>query len=250
MKRSIARCLLVCLAIWRPECALAWGTLLLIEAPPKQDTLAIGGTMWSMPRAPDGAHQTALLTPAIEYDRHDGWFASTEMGLGFNASSSERWQAGLRLWPQFGRDRQDASASQPRLGPRLQKQLFANGMLGDIALLQSAVSYGSGQSQNGVQTELGLTSGLPLARGFVGVGLAATYGNRTYRRDYTGIDRAGWSDWSWTVNVDHRVTAVWHVDAQYQQASVSVRPASAPPGSAAETRVRPYTALLTVWRDL
>lgn len=240
---------LVCLAaswLWASD-AQAWGSLLLIEAPPAQDALAIGGSVWAVPRSPDGAHEAHALTPAFEYYRHEGWFASTEMGLGFNASHSEDWQGGVRLWPQFGRARQDEAPGAAHLGDRLQKQVFANHMLGGVALLQSALSYGSGGSQNGLQTELGLTSGVPMEGGLLGLGLATTYGNRAYRRDYTGIAHAGWSDWSWSANLDHRFDQHWHVDAQYQRASLAVSGANA---QVSTSRARPYTAILTIWRDL
>ncbi|MGC4061341.1 MAG: hypothetical protein QM749_11060 [Aquabacterium sp.] len=225
-----------------PRAALAWGTLILLEAPPAQDTLAVGASHWSTPRSPDGRHQTYALTPAIDYERHDGWFVSTETGAGFNVSRDASWQAGARLWPQLGLARQDQTDAQPRLGPRLQKQLFANAMLGDVALAQSAVSYGSGRSQNGVQTELGLTSGIPLHDGMIGIGVAATYGNRAYRRDYAGIDACGWSDWSWTVNLDHKLGKGWHADAQWQNATLINQPA---PSSA-----HPHALLISLWRDL
>jgi outer membrane scaffolding protein for murein synthesis (MipA/OmpV family) len=225
------------LALMQPPHAHAWGSLLLMEAPPVQDTLAVGGTAWSVPRSPTGAHQSTALTPALDYQRHDGWFASTESGVGLNLSSNARWQAGARWWPQFGRARQDATPEAPRLGTRLQQQVFANAMLGDVAMLQTALSHGSGRDHHGLQTELGLTSGIPIPGGQIGLGVATTYGNRVYRRDYTGIDSKGWSDWSWTLSLDHRFNPHWHADAQYQQASI-------------QHQGRAHGALVTLWRDL
>ncbi len=227
--------------------AHAWGNLLLIDAPPTQDALAIGASVWALPRSPQGTHESRSLTPALEYRRHDGWFASTEMGLGFNVSHSEDWQAGWRLWPQFGRARQDEATGSAHLGTRLQKQLYANHMLGQVALLQSALSYGSGASQNGLQTELGITSGVPMAGGMLGLGMATSYGNRVYQRDYMGMDRPGWSDWSWVVNLDHRFNGRWHLDAQYQRAYLAVSGSGA---QAAVGRAHPHAAILSIWRDL
>ena len=239
------RALLVLLACL-PGMAWAWGTLILIEATPAADKLAIGASYWVVPRSPDGQHNSHALTPAIDYYRHDGWFASTEMGVGFNASNIDSWQAGVRLWPQFGRAGQDATFEQPRLGPRLQKQGFANVMLGEIALLQSALSYGSGRNQNGVQTELGITSGIPWQSGMLGIGLAATYGNRAYRRDYTHVDACGWSDWSWTVNVDQKLGSSWHADAQLQRVTI-VR--SGAMTDISQTTWHPSALLVSLWRD-
>jgi len=229
-----------------PHCALAWGTLLLIDPAPAQDTLSVGASVWSMPKSPEATHQSTTLTPALDYARHDGWFVSTEMGVGFNASHTETWQAGVRLWPQFGRSQQDVTPYAAHLGPRLQKQIFANHMLGDIAMVQSALSYGSGHDQRGMQSELGVVSGIPWSGGMLGLGVAATFGNRTYRRDYTGLNSSGWSDWSWTASLEHRFNANWHVDAQYQQASVKINPLLVSTG----THAHPQTLLLTLWRDI
>ncbi len=229
-----------------PGLAKAWGTLILIDAPPEANKLAIGASYWAVPRSPDGQHTSYAFTPAVDYYRHDGWFASTETGIGFNASHVDSWQAGVRLWPQFGRAGQDATLEQSRLGPRLQKQGFANVMLGEIILLQSALSYGSGRSQNGVQTEFGITSGVPWQSGIFGVGLALTYGNRAYRRDYNHVDACGWSDWSWAVNVDQKLDGGWHADAQWQKATIIQTGAMAGTPSATW---HPSTLLVSLWRD-
>jgi len=245
-KRAVTNAALLVPLVGAPGLARAWDTLILIEAPPAQDKLAIGASYWVLPRSPDGQHNSYALTPAVDYYRHDGWFASTETGVGFNASHVDSWQAGVRLWPQFGRAGQDASLEQPRLGPRLQKQAFANVMLGEIALLQSALSYGSGRDQNGVQTEIGVTSGVPWQSGMLGIGLAATYGNHAYRRDYTHVEASGWSDWSWTVNVDQKLGSSWHADAQLQRATIIRSSAMADIQS---MTWHPSSLLVSLWRD-
>jgi hypothetical protein len=250
--QTLSGLLALVLALTPTGHAHAWGSLLLIEAPPTQDTLAAGATWWAVPRSPEGRQTTYALSPALDYYRHDGWFASTEAGLGLNLSHSSQWQAGARLWPQFGRARQDATPAAPRLGPRLQQQLFANAMLGEVALLQTAVSHGAGRDLRGVQAEVGLTSGVPIPGGLLGVGVARTWGNGAFRRDYNGLSGAGWSDWSWTLSVEHRLNAQWHFDAQFQQARVQTGwPASGDAaGATSPGHARPHAALLTLWRDL
>jgi outer membrane scaffolding protein for murein synthesis (MipA/OmpV family) len=231
-----------------PQIAQAWGSLILLDAPPKEDTLSIGSSYWQVPRSPDGQHTTYALTPALDYERHDGWFVSTETGVGYNASPSDQWQAGARLWPQFGRARQDATPDLPRIGPRLQAQGFANVKVADVALLQSAVSYGAGLHRDGMQTEVGVTSGIPWTSGLLGVGIAATYANRSFRRDETGVDHAGWTDWSWTLSFDQKLGGRWHADGQLQRATIL---GALPPlnGPNPQAGWHPTNLLLSIWRD-
>jgi len=119
-------------------------------------------------------------------------------------------------------------------------------MLGNIALFQSALSYGSGHNQGGLQAELGATSGVPWRTGMLGLGLAATYGNRAYRRDYASVDASGWSDWSWLISVDQKLGSGWHADAQLQKATI-IRTnvaANTPAGA-----WHPAALLVSLWRD-
>ncbi len=224
----------------------AWGSLILLDAPPAEDRLALGGSYWATPRSPDGKHDDHLSTPAIDYYRHDGGFASTETGIGFNASAAEDWQAGLRLWPQWGWAKQDLADGQPRVGLRVQQQAFANALLGGVILVQSALSHGSGRARDGLQGELGLSSGIPWSSGVVGFGVAATYGNRAYRRDYARVDAAGWSDWSWSLSADQKLGGRWHADAQLQRALVFRA------GAVTATQQgawHPSALLISLWRD-
>ena len=232
-----------------PGVAGAWGSLILLEAPPAEDRLALGSSYWAIPRSPDGRHDSHALTPAIDYYRHDGGFASTETGIGFNVSPQESWQAGLRLWPQWGWAKQDLTPDQSRLGLRLQQQAFANALLGGVVLAQSAVSRGSGQGHDGLQTELGLSSGLPWSSGVLGFGVAATYGNRAYRRDYTQVDAAGWSDWSWTLSAEQKLGGRWHADAQLQRAMVLRSGAAVDAVAARRGAWHPSALLVSLWRD-
>ena len=96
--------------------AWAWGNLLLIDAPPAQDTLAVGASAWAVPRSPGSRQQATLMLPALDYERHDGWFVSTDLGVGQNLSGHRDVQAGWRLWPQFGRSTKDATPGLPAFG--------------------------------------------------------------------------------------------------------------------------------------
>ncbi|WP_022981907.1 MipA/OmpV family protein [Ideonella sp. B508-1] len=229
-----------------PAAVRAWGSLILLEPPPQTDSLSMGASYWRVPRSPDGIHADRAVLPAFDYERHDGIFVSTETGLGYNASQTDQWQAGVRLWPQFGRSRQDSSAELPRIGPRMQGQGYANLLLADVVLVQSAISAGSGQGRGGVQAEWGLSSAIPWSTGMLGVGAAATLGNRVFRRDYTGVDQAGWTDWSWTLSLDQKLSGPWHMDGQWQRAQILRHGAN---GASGDPAWHPSALLLSLWRD-
>lgn len=240
MRRHAATCLVALAAIAASEGAFAWGTLLWADPVSTADVLAVGASAWAMPRSPLSPQVQALLTPAVDYRRHDGWFASTESGVGIDISGDPAWQYGVRTWPQFGNEHGRGASSQPSIGPRLQGQWFANHMVGGILMVQSALSLGSARQRDGAQFEWGVASGLEVPGGQLGAGLSATWGNSPFRRDYAGVSRAGLSDVSWTLGLDHRINAQWHMDAQLQQAWVMG------PGQ----RYRPWTGMWTLWRDL
>lgn len=244
MRRAIGGvALAVTLGSWLSTCH-AWGTLVLMDAPPEQDSWSVGAQAMGMPRAPGRSQEAWTLLPAVDYYGHAGLFASTENGVGYNASPDRQWGAGVRVWPQFGRSRREADTL-PHVGLRWQPQVFANWQANEALLLQSAVSSGNGVNRRGLQSEWGVTSGLPLGADLLGLGVSATWGNRAYRSSYIGIDRPGWADWSWTASVSHRFSPRWHVDAQWQWAHV-IHAAE----SAGAFQSRQQGGLLALWRDL
>jgi hypothetical protein len=220
--------------------AQAGGNLLLIDAPPAQDTLALGASWLQTPRAPDQAATRAMLIPAVDWYAHEGWFASTENGVGVNLSAQPDRQWGFRLWPQWGRSARDASAAMPVIGPRLQAQAFANQMVGGVLMLQTATAVGSARSRDGLQSEWGITSGLPLEGGLIGFGLSANWGNRAFRQDMFGQHSAGWNDLNGTLNLDLRLDARWHVDGQWLRTKL-LQPVGPVHWS--------HGALFSLWRD-
>lgn len=225
-----------------PAC-LAWGSLLLMDARPEQDTLSAGVQTMRMPRAPGSTRQEWMTLPALDYYGHSGWFASTENGVGYNASTDPKWVAGARVWPQWGRPAAQAGPL-PQVGARLQPQAFVNWTANDALLLQSAVATGSGMDRHGVQAEFGATSGVPLGSELIGIGLSATWGNHSYRRSYLGLDGAGWSDWSWTASVTHRFSPHTHLDVQWQWAHLL---GGAQPWGHLQSRQQ--GALMALWFD-
>jgi hypothetical protein len=239
--RSVWRAVFFVTMAALPWHAHAWGSLLLPDAPPHEDTLALGVTHWRLPSSPESNSMRSLWSPAFEYRRADGGFVSTEMGLGWDLSRKPDWQYGPRLWPVLGRPHRDPVSGQAPMGDRWQKQWFANHMVDDVVLLQSAFSWGSGRNQAGFQSEFGAASGVPLWGGMLGFGLATTFGNAAYRHDDAGSAHRSWSDASLTLGYELRWSGHWHVDGQVQRARIMGSPASGQSTQGA--------ALLTLWRD-
>ncbi|HET8868995.1 MAG TPA: MipA/OmpV family protein [Aquabacterium sp.] len=239
MKRN--GCLAAGMVLWGVASSCwAWGSLIMMDSRPQQDVVSIGGQVMSLPRAPGSASSSQALIPGFDYYGRSGIFVSTENGVGWNASTNVHWVAGLRMWPQFGRSKSEASHA-PAVGDRLQMQEFANWMPNEVLMLQSAVSEGSGLGRHGVQSEWGLTSGIPLGSDLLGVGVSATWANRDYQHSYLGRTGSGWADWSWTASTTHRFNARWHLDAQWQWAHLI--------GPAPGLQSRQEGGLIALWYD-
>lgn len=238
---TLKRALVASIALACPASACwAWGSLLLMDSRPQRESVSVGGQVMELPKSSGSARSSQTLIPGFDDYSPSGWFASTENGLGWNASSDQKWVAGLRIWPQFGRSKSEA-AHAPAIGDRLQLQAFANWTPNEYLLLQSAQSVGSGLHRQGFQSEWGVTSGLPIGADMLGVGLSATWANRPYQEAYLGQARSGWADWSWTASTTHRFNSHWHLDAQWQWAHL-IQPA---PG----LQSRQQGGLLALWYD-
>lgn len=222
--------LLACL----PTPALAWGSLLLIEAPPTVATFSAGVSLWSLPQFPGAGRQLNILLPALDYYGAQGLFASTDTGVGWNLLRRKELQAGLRLWPIAGRHGADRLAGLSSLPWRIQQQAFVNLQVLPALLLQSAVLHGSGLHADGAQLEIGATSGLPLGADLLAIGVAASAANGAHRQSYFGVTAAdalasglpaykvpaGWQDVSLTLSFEHRFSPGMHMDAQIVAARI------------------------------
>ena len=242
-----------------PAAAGAAGNLLLIEAPPTQTTLALGASVWSLPQYPGARKSDTLLLPALDYQHANGFFASTDLGLGWNLSPTPAVQAGVRLWPQFGRSRKDGPAGLEPIGLRIQPQAYANLQVGQVLLLQSGLLYGAGRDRDGLQLELGATSGIPVGDSLIGIGLAATWANRAYQQSYFGVSAAesrasglpafspksGLLDTSLTISAELKFGPQWRLSGQVVLARLSTDTARSP---VVQDR-RQDLATLTLWRS-
>ncbi|MDY0745818.1 MipA/OmpV family protein [Paucibacter sp. R3-3] len=253
------------LGAWSGSPAQAAGTLLLIDAPPAQPTLSAGVTTRAWPAAPGARQQDHALLPAFDYATPSGFFASTDDSIGWNLAPllmDEQgvkdwpdWQMGARLWPQWGRPQRLAPAGAQRTGTRVTGELFANVQALPFLLLQSGMSFGSGQHRDGAQLELGATSGIPLGDELIGIGLAASYANAAHLRGSFGVGPVaggppawqpsrGWQDWSLAISMDHKLSADWSISGQWLGARLLGAAARAP---LTQTRFQPsYT--VSLWR--
>lgn len=258
--RRVARRIPLLLATAASAPAMAGGNLVLIDAPPKTSTLAFGGAVWSLPQYPGAKKNDTLVIPAIDYYASNGVFVSTDTGVGWNLSPSKDLQAGVRLWPQFGRSRKDGPAGLPSIGWRIQPQAFANLQLGEVLLLQSGLLYGAGHDRDGLQLELGATSGIPLGgEDLLGIGLSATWANRAYRHSYFGVSAAdqassglpayalgaGLLDTNLTFSAEHKFGPDWRLSGQVVVSRLSGTVAQSP----VVQRRQQTTATLTLWRS-
>jgi outer membrane scaffolding protein for murein synthesis (MipA/OmpV family) len=236
----------------------AGGNLLLIDAPPEQATTSLGVALWSLPKYAGSDERDNFVTPALDHYRPSGLFVSTDNGLGWTMTSSKTVQAGVRLWPQLGRSRADTPSGLEPIGWRIQAQGFANLQVGQVLLLQSGLLVGAGRDHDGVQLELGATSGIPLGDDLIGVGVSATWANAKFRQSYFGVSAAesrasglpayalgaGALDTNLTLSLEHKFSATWRLSGQLIVSRLSGSTAQSP-----ITRQRRQTlGTLTLWR--
>jgi MipA family protein len=236
----------------------AGGNLLLIDAPPEQATTSLGVALWSLPKYTGSDERDTFATPALDHYRPSGLFVSTDNGLGWTMTSSKTVQAGVRLWPQLGRSRADTPSGLEPIGWRIQAQGFANLQVGQVLLLQSGLLVGAGRDRDGVQLELGATSGIPIGDDLIGVGVSATWANAKFRQSYFGVSAAesqasglpayalgaGALDTNLTLSLEHKFSATWRLSGQLIVSRLSASTAQSP-----ITRQRRQTlGTLTLWR--
>lgn len=217
----------------------AAGTLVLMDAPPAESSWSGGVSTHSWPSAPGSRARSDDVLPAVEYLSPNGAFVSTDLGVGWNvipllasAEAAKTWQAGARLWPQFGRPSRVTPQGVDRLGSRITTEAFANVQATSWLLLQSGASWGSGRHHDGQQLELGATSGIPIGHDVIGVTLAASFANAAHLRGSYGIGprealasglpewrpHAGMMDWSIALNGEHKFSSRWSVSGQWLNA--------------------------------
>lgn len=239
---------------------------LLLEPPPAEAQWS-GGLSWrGWPRAPGSARQRDGLLPALDYSNPNGFFLSTDTGLGWNfapallgADAAKDWQLGARIWPQAGRPRRDTPPGIDSLNSRIGGEFFANVQAHPALLLQSGVTFGGGRYRHGNLLEIGATSGIPLGPDLLAISLAASYGNSAQLRGSFGVSAAeakrsglseylpasGWQDWSIALSGEHKFSADWSVSGQWMQARLIAQAARSP---LTQSRNQP-SFILSVWHQ-
>jgi MipA family protein len=133
----------------------------------------------------------AAVTPALEYQWANGWFAGTNRGVGYNFSKDPALQYGLGLGLDMGRKESatGALAGMGSLDPKVELGAFANYVLDRNLRLSSVLRYGSGDSGLGATANLGADYSLDLApRWRLGLGASATWANAQYMQSYFGVN--------------------------------------------------------------
>ena len=210
--------------------AQAFGGLILIDEPPAdRDRVALGPAVLAFPDHAGASKHKVWLIPGIDYYSKLGGFVSTDNGVGWNFSDRADLQAGVRLWPQFGRDDSpEGLPSLPGVPDRLGKGLFLNFAPLRALLLQSSLMYGAGRDGDGLMAEIGATSGLEISSATLAVTLGGSWANRSYRQSFYGVSAAdaaasglpawnvgaGWQDVNLSLSLDVPIDAGWKLSGQ------------------------------------
>lgn len=218
--------------------------LLMLDPPPAEGVRwATGVSMWRLHTGPDDRPpRRTWVYPAVEVRAANGWFASTDVGVGWGlrhgaVEAGWRWSA----WP-------SRSTAGLHIGPRLEQGAYLNASLGDAVLLQSSLRHGGGRRGDGWIAEAGATSGVPLPHGeLIGVTLGSSWANGAYRTSYDGPGTpmpGGWQEVQCALAYEHRLTVHWRLDAQWLSARVVE-------GGGPQGRDPAYQRSLSIglWRD-
>lgn len=131
------------------------------------------------------------LAPSLGYYSASGWYASTQRGLGYNASSSPNLQYGPQLTLDPGR-RQHDEARLEGMGDikrRAEVGGFLNYSPQANLWLTSSLRAGAGNDHNGLRLDLGATYDTALAPGLkLRLGAGTTLANQAYRQTYFGVN--------------------------------------------------------------
>ena len=230
LTRRLKRVLLFATLLAAGTAAQAYGGLILIdERPVDHDRFALGPAVLAFPEHAGASRYTVWLIPGIDYYSTRGGFVSTDNGVGWNFSSRADLQAGVRLWPQFGRgDSPKGLPGLPGVPDRLGKGLFLNFAPLEALILQSSLMYGTGRDGDGLMAEIGATSGLPLGNATLAVTFGGSWANRAYRQSFYGVSAAdaaasalpawnvgeGWQDVNVSLSLDMPIDARWKLSGQ------------------------------------
>jgi len=154
-----------------------------------------GGTLsLSANAAPDyadsGKSRVGLM-PGLEYRWANGFFASTERGVGYNFAKDSALQYGLGLGADMGRRASGALSGMGDVDARIEYAAFLQYAMGRDADVAAALRYGSGNDAQGLVVELGAHYSLNLAPQWkLGFGVGTSWANAPYLQTYFGVTDA------------------------------------------------------------
>jgi len=262
---GLSRCAAACLALLlllRAGPVLAEGGLLLVDPVPDHSQLSAGATLFLFPRYPGSAQRDPLPIPAFEWLGANGLFASTDLGVGWNASHRKDLQFGVRLWPDLARSASDGARLRglPGIPLRIERTLFANWIPLEFAQIQSSLRSGLGPDGRGVMAEAGASIGAPIGRQVLaGLTVGMSWANQSFRQGWFGIDPqvaaatgrpafhagAGWQDLQFAIGGEWQITSDWHLDLRTEHWRLLGAAAASP---LTESRWQ-HGLVLSVWRD-
>lgn len=142
------------------------------------------------PEFSGAAEQRLLVLPLIDSQWANGWFASTRNGLGLNFSRDPRFDFGLRITADLGRD----ADRSPRLrgfddiDPSAMLGAFANWHLGGGVSALGSVQSGAAGEGRAATAHLGLGWGLrPMPRLQLGATAGLMLASRKYMQAFHGV---------------------------------------------------------------
>jgi MipA family protein len=159
-----------------------------LQGASRQINVGLGAA--GFPEFSGAAEQRVLTLPLIEAQWANGWFASTRNGLGFNFSRDPRFDFGLRVTADLGRD----ADRSPRLrgfddiDPSAMLGAFANWHLGGGVSALGSLQSGAASEARAATAHLGLGWGLsPMPRLQLGATAGLMLASREYMQAFHGV---------------------------------------------------------------
>lgn len=159
-----------------------------LQGASRQVSVGLGAA--SVPEFIGASEQRTLVLPVVEAHWANGWFASTRNGLGFNFSRDPRFDVGLRVGVDLGRD----ADRSPRLrgfddiDPSAVFGAFANWHLGGGLSVLGVVQSGAAEDSRAATAHLGLGYGLsPQPRLQLGATAGVMLASREYMHAFHGV---------------------------------------------------------------
>lgn len=145
----------------------------------------------AMPDYADSGKSRVALMPGLEYRWANGWFASTERGVGYNFSKESALQYGVGLGVDMGRQSGGALSGMGDVDARLEYLAFMQYARDRAVQLSSSVRYGSGNDRLGLVVDLGAGYNMDVAPDWkLGVGVGTSWANADYMQTYFGVTQS------------------------------------------------------------